>query len=201
MDGSASGHGNGGGHGIIRIRTDSGETGSARAGDISPARADTRERRRPGLASGLGRQRPADTRSRVVVFGLVWALLAVGFTVSWLLGRDQRTTTDAPAAPSSTHAVDTTTTASPAPSGATAAAPANTPTPGRVHTVVVASRDDVWVRAVADGREIQSGMLRQGDRLDAAGLTVDLVVAKPSSVDVSVDGTVVPATPTMHFGT
>lgn len=201
MDGSANGQGSGGGHGIIRIRTDSVETGSARGGDPSPTDDRRVADRRLALASGLERQRPADRRSRVVVFGLVWAVLAAGFTVSWLIERGHGGTTDPPATTATPNTTGTATGATQVPATAAAATTAadSARTPGQVRTVVVVARDDVWVRAVADAKEVHAGMLRLGDRVDASGSSVDVVVAEPGSVDVTVDGVAVPATAEMHF--
>lgn len=259
MDGNANGQGNGGGHGIIRIRTNSVDANSARrpvpalwdelrrlrtaagldvkeaarraglsvvtveaieagalerlpigaAGrrevvslcdvlgvDASPYLDDLREQVRPPLASSLERQRPANRRSRVVVFGLIWAVLAIGFTVSWLVARGRDVPTAA--TPEVTVASNDVEPGTAAPPTTVAARPPATDKP--VAVGVVAARDDVWVRAQADGKEVQAGVVRHGDRVDVSGRSVDVVLSKPSATDVTVDAAPVQAAATMHFG-
>lgn len=264
MDGSANGQGDGGGHGIIRIRTNSIDPDAARhtvptmwdelrrirasagldvketarraglsvvtveaieagaierlpigeAGrrevvslcdvlgvDPAPYLDDLREQLRPALASRFERQRPANRRSRLVVFGLIWAVLAVGFTVSWLVSRGPDTGVPATDAAATSNDVATSSTAAPSTTAPAPPAPADARAPGEAVTVsIVAARDDVWVRVAADGAEVQAGVVRHGDRVDVSGRSVDVVLSKPSATDVSVDSAPVQASATMHFG-
>lgn len=159
-----------------------------------------REQRRPALARQFEHQRPANRRSRLVVFGLLWALIALGFTASWLLGRDRGSTTDTPRTQPATTDVAPETTA-PAAVTTVSSPEEFTPAPGGVHeVVVVAARDDVWVRAEADAQVVHSGVVRRGDRIELSGRVVDVVVSKPAAVDVTVDARAVPVTAEMHFG-
>lgn len=197
MDGSANGQGDGGGHGIIRIRTDGIDPDHTRR--AAPSGGDLRGQIQASSRSSSVRRSP-NRRSRVVVFGLVWAVLAVGFTVSWLAGRGHdATTAAAPETTAVSNGVDSGTAETPA-----AGAPPTTaraPAADEVVAVgILAARDDVWVRAAADGREVQAGVVRHGDRVDVSGRSIDIAVSKPSAVDVTVDSAPAQAATTMHFG-
>lgn len=184
---------------VIRIRTDANETVLPRP---DPVMAGGQPPPRP--ATGARRPRPGNRRSRLVVFGLVWAALAIGFTTTWLAGDAGGPARDAPDAASPT-ATGTAAVLDPDPSAVEVPAPgavpnALDPLPGPRAVGLVAARDDVWVQVSVDGAAVHEGVLRRGDRLDFEGETIDLVVSKPSAVEVTVDGAGVPPAPQMHLG-
>lgn len=186
---------------VIRIRTDRGDPAPPQ-----PEGGATRGPSRPGLARRLEPQRPRDRRSRLVLFGLVWAVLAVGFTVAWITRLPGSSAPEVPDAAPPTAAVaaeSPDTDQAPAPGAASGGVPAPAvpaPTPRTVAVGLVATRDDVWVQVSVDGAAAHEGVVRRGDHLDFQGDAVDLVVSKPAAVDVSVDGAPVPPTPKMHLG-